>query len=382
MILFCRLTAQQFRVQLASWSNVIFLVLLLAVFAAGFLGMAMEQNLTSDFYSFQLRQGETAYALPIWSMGPGSVHTQVWSAVSHRFLHSYPALGGVLLPMRFVAIWLAFILPLAALILTFKSVSAEIESGTAATLFSLPVSRSVVVLSKITGLALACATSILLGISGALLIAVRLTGAEWTAPQLVRVAAFLAVSGLYTLLFALLGCLISARARSSARSLRMVVCVVISIFGIHVMLGNILGAAQPRVPEEPPMSPEVVSYLHGLRASPLAGPDELPPAVADYIVALETYSAEVYRSVSSRYQVERWVAVVSPASLFLELGSQLLQDQYAEPVQVFAALPQGASPASSPARSVAVIAPELAFLALCIAGLFVANIHTVSRLEV
>ena len=172
-----RMTNHFFAKRLASYQNLMFFLLLLAVLFAGIASMQSDRTGYQRAYA---AWGTSDWdSMPLAVLDIGTAHQTVYSAVSYYFTHSAEGRGGGLLPMRFVMQWLMFILPIVALAASFNSVSEELESGVIQSLFVLPVSHRSVGLAKLFGESLALLTTTLLGLGTIALIAARALGISW-----------------------------------------------------------------------------------------------------------------------------------------------------------------------------------------------------------
>lgn len=111
-----------------------------------------------------------------------------------------------------------FIIPLAAILLSYDSFVGEQEAGTLLLLLSYPVSRSQILMGKLLGhcLVMFITTSCAFGATAGLLLA---AGSEYSASQVVEVfAKFILSSNLLALTFILIGYIVSLRATEKAKA--------------------------------------------------------------------------------------------------------------------------------------------------------------------
>jgi len=365
--------------RLASYQNLMFFLLLLAVLFAGIASMQ------SDRIGYQ--RAYAAWGTSDWDSMPvavleiGTAHQTVYSAVSYYFTHSAEGRGGGLLPMRFVMQWLTFILPIVALAASFTSVSEELESGVIQSLFVLPISHRFIGLAKLFGESLALLTTTLLGLGTIALIAARALGISWSGPQLVRALLGLLVVGLYVTVFLLLGSWISAKARRSSKALWVVAAVFLGLFVLHVSIDGVMRMRASSLPELPAVSSDVHLYFAQLQRRPVLSTAEAPGDVVEYLSELSDYSAAVSERIRAQYARERWIGLVSVSHLFLAVEGELLQDEF--PSAVGIVFREGGDAAGgSIGASLAAVAPEIAWLILLALALTLANGRALSRLEV
>jgi len=364
---------------LFSGRNAVFFVLLVAVLSAGVVSMHSDRSMFQRAYA----QGSPigAFDMPYARQEVTTAHRFVWNAVSYRFLHSASGRGGILLPMRFALQWLAFVIPVVGLALSFDTVSGDIESGLAQSLLTLPLDRRTLGLGRAAGECVAVGVAVVAGLGGVGGLAASLLGIPSSPEQLARMWAMLVGIGLLLVFFFLLGCWISAWARDSGRALWLAAGVFAAALVVTVLFDN-AAALRDDVLPKPPAVPADVGVLlqdHRIRGFPTV--EALPPSVQSYFDQLEDYSAQLRRIVHRRYQIERWIHAVSPAHLLLEVGQQLLQDEYVDAVDViFAEKAEAGEP--SLAASMVRAAPELGWLVLWIAAVGIGYARQLVKLEV
>jgi ABC-type transport system involved in multi-copper enzyme maturation permease subunit len=378
---FTRLVGYFFAKRLWSLPNLLFFLLLLTVLLAGVVAMTSEQRGFARAYAATMPAGMENFSMPLTTLIAGSAHTNVWEAITYRFLHSSPSRGGILLPLRFVAKWLVFVLPLAGFILSYGAVSKEVESGVIESLFTLPIKREVITLGKVVGEAAATVVTLVVGMGMALLLATRLMNVSWNADQLARTLLFLGVMGVYTSFFILLGTWISAIVKRSSSSLWICTTLVVSLFALSTVIDNVAYINANDCPTFPQMSRDVNMYLHGLQFRSLEDPNKVPMAVADYMKELRVYEDAVAHLISSKYKTERWWNFLSPTQLALEVSGQLLQDEYRNAPDVFN-IERSEETSVNVLTSLRQVGPELTWLLLLCALALAANAVTVSRMEV
>jgi ABC-2 family transporter protein len=203
--------------KLTSGSALLLALLSLLLVLSGFLSSVTQIEQYARTYGEEF--GGQPFSILVQTIDKGSVHEQVWEATNFAYLHSYPIIGGALLPLRFAAPWLFIILPFVGLLLGACEVSGELETGVAQTLYGAPVKRSMLGMSRILGDSLAIATVISISILVALAIGSQLVDYEITRAHLARSTVFVLILGFYTSIFVQAGTLISALSRRSARSL-------------------------------------------------------------------------------------------------------------------------------------------------------------------
>lgn len=111
-----------------------------------------------------------------------------------------------------------FIIPLAAILLSYDSFVGEQEAGTLLLLLSYPVSRTQILLGKLVGhsLVMFITTSCAFGLTAGLLL---VAGSEYSASQVVEAfAKFILSSNLLALTFILIGYIVSLRATEKAKA--------------------------------------------------------------------------------------------------------------------------------------------------------------------
>lgn len=111
-----------------------------------------------------------------------------------------------------------FIIPLAAILLSYDSFVGEQEAGTLLLLLSYPVSRSQILMGKLLGhcLVMFITTSCAFGLTAGLLL---VAGSEYSASQVVEAfAKFILSSNLLALTFILIGYIVSLRATEKAKA--------------------------------------------------------------------------------------------------------------------------------------------------------------------
>lgn len=364
-----------------SLPNLLFLLLLLVILLAGVMAMTTEQRGFARSYAASMPASVKSFSMPVTTLVSGSAHRNVWEAINYRFLNSFPVKGGALLPLRFVAKWLAFLLPLAGFILSYSAVSREIESGVIQSLFSLPIKRAAIVLGKMIGETMAVTLTLVVGMGGALLLATRIMRLSWSVPQLTRALVFLGVMGVYVSLFIFIGTWISARTRRSTTSLWICTAITTGLFLLSALIGNVASINAFQYPPFPEMPSDVNLYLHSLPLRPIPQPTQVPGYVQAYMEKLRNHADIVAREISARYQSERWWNFLSPAQLALEVAGQLLQDGYRSAVDVFN-VNRSKTDSASLSASLGLVTPELIWLLLLCGSALLANIITLTRMEV
>jgi len=378
---FRRLLAGTFRDGVIAGRSIALVLLVVALILAGYAGMSLQQASIAGHLSSLLEEGESRYASPIYLIAPGTARTQIWNAINDRYLRSTPSLGGPLLPMRHTAVWMAFIVPLIALILTFDSISAELESGVFRSLLVAPIDRRAVLFGRLAGHVLTAVVTLLLGLAIGLWAIARFVSPAWTGEQIVRLILFFAVLGAYATFFSMIGLFLSATLKRSTRSMWACILLVVAVFGMHMLVENAAGMRSWDLPDAPERSAEVAQYLW--HANPdrvdLAPPP--PPSVLEYIDALQTHTRAVHAVVARRYAAERWMGFVSPTHWLLTMANHLLQDQYKTITDVFAGLPVEAFGTD---RSSALhdLLPEVGGMVAVLVALSTVLVFVVHRLEV
>jgi len=377
-----RLVTWTFFVRLLSVHNIVFLLLLVSILLTGLLALNVEQKGFAAAYAMSLPSSVNSFAMPIATLVSGSAHYNVWEATTYRFLHSTPPKGGILLPLRFVAKWLVVLLPLAGFLRSYSSISGEIETGVIQSLFSLPVRRSLLVLGKMIGDAMAAAVTLMGGMGLALFLAARATDLTYTSAQLARAFAFLGAMGGYAALFVFWGTAISAWARRSGKALLICTAIVIGVFLLASLLDNIfaINLRSHSSFHMPEMPPSVNKYLHDLSRGTQHPEQETPAELTTYLNRLHEYGIQVYGQLAAAYKTERLWNFVSPIQLALEIAAQLLQDEYRSAAEVFDMDRTGGTPPLS--ASLKLVIPELIWLSILCAGGLALTVILILRLEV
>ncbi|MBU1049379.1 ABC transporter permease [Candidatus Bipolaricaulota bacterium] len=371
--------------RLASGAALLLTVLCMLLLLSGFLA-AVER--TEGFASaYERSSGGNPVSLPVQTLDKGSVHTQVWKATDYAYLHSYPIIGGTLLPLRLTARWLFIILPFVGMLLSACEVSGELETGVAQTLYGAPVPRSALGISRVIGDSVAVTALISLGIALGLAIGGLLVEYEIGTAHVTRSAVFILVLGFYTSIFVQLGSLISAVSRRSASALWVCIMVGLAIIGIYVSSDNLLSAAHAQYSsfQRPPMVVNrFLSSPQGM-SNPSMTDEEVAdiggPELARYMMNLAAHQDALHGLIQADYQRERWVALISPVHAIWEVAQQLLQDRHNFSAELFAPI-AAMDPPPSIRRSLAAAWPELAGLVVAWLVLFAINVRVLSKLEV
>jgi len=356
------------------------LCLLCVVVVVGVLAAHSDRALVRRSYA-QYRDGE--FVMPLAVPNGGTAHQIVWDTISYRQLHSSTALGGGLLPMRMVALWLAFLLPMVGLALSFNLVSGDIESGVMGSLLSLPISRRTLGLARLCGEGAALLLVLCLGLGGIALVSSNICRVGWSLEQLVRLAHFLVLVGLYTGIFYVLGAWISARTRSSAKALWIACLLVASLFLGSTAINHAVALRASDLGIPPRASSEVLRYLYRQRVAKgiVSSPDDLPESVSEYFENLSVYSQVLSERLGARYQRERWLAVISPAHLFLGMANQILQDHYPTATRVAYAPSRPLKPARLSTTWMSIL-PEFSWLVILLGAAVTAYARTLRQLEI
>jgi len=375
-----RVFRASFRESLCSPRSAIIALLIVAVTIAGCTEMLSRQSGHMSAVDEQTSAEESSRA-SVYPLTPGTAHAQIWDAINYRYFRSAPMFGGPLLPMRYAAVWMGFFLPILALLLTFDSVSADLESGRLKMLQTAPAWPRAVLLARVAGRIGAAGVALALGLAASLVVVGRLTLFAWTSTQLLRIALFLLFVLAYMLVFSLVGVLASALARYSARALRVSVIIVVSVFGIHLLLENLASLVPLDTPQPPEMSSHVRHVLTSAERLGTRGVVGIDDEVAAYRDSLEEHSEIVYEAVRRRYQQERWLNLVSPSHWLVEVSSQLLQDEYRVITDVFRGMPFGYHDGNA-LPTLRFLILEIAWALVCLTGLTVAVSRVLLKLEV
>lgn len=371
--------------RLVSGPALLMSLLCLLLMLTGFLSTVVR--IENYARSYAADSGGTAFAIPVQNMDKGSVHMQLWEATNFTYLHSYPIIGGALLPLRFSAPWLFIILPLLGLLLGACEVSSELETGVAQTLYISPVHRPVLGMARILGDSLAASILISVWILIALAIGTQLVSFEISGIHVARSVVFVLFLGFYTSIFVQVGNLISALARRSASSLWICVIVVLCLIGVRFVGENLLNASHDPY-SSLPLPRLSVNRILGSPV-PMVDPsmtdEEIRTAVGPefgrYLLELNNHADEVHQTLRTDYQRERWVGLVSPVHAMWEVAQQLLQDRHNFSTELFAPI-VAMDPPPSIRQSLAAAWPELVGLLAAWLLLFGLNIRVLSRLEV
>jgi len=374
-----RIVWHSYRVTLASGANLAFFVLTATLVLSGFLGMMVE---VSQFERAYASQSTEAFTAPLAPVSGGSAHQSVGEAVTYRFIHSLPPLGGALLPFRLVMPGLGLFLPLAAFILAFASMTEERESGHLESLLALPLSTRSYGIGSLLGRHAAGLTTLLaslfVGGMGCLLLYSRTVAPEHVA----RLGIMAGIITLYLSFFMLLGSWISLRARHSDASLRICSVVLVLVLATSAVASNARGVGTfARLPNSPVPPDNVVAYLDATASIHSSARPSHPPDVERYLWELRRYAESLHSSLRERYQLERWWNALSPLELLQEIGGQLLQDEYATVTDVFD-IHRDADPSTSIGQSLHHVLPECIWLAVLTLAALVANLRGCTRLEV
>ncbi|MBU1050240.1 hypothetical protein KKG90_09490, partial [Candidatus Bipolaricaulota bacterium] len=170
--------------RLTSLAALLLSLLTMSLLLSGFLSAAERMEGYGSAYE-QVSAGNPV-AFPVQDVEKGAVHAQAWEATNFAYLHSYPIIGGTLLPLRLSSLWLFIILPFVGMLVSACEVSRELETGVAQTLYGVPVRRSVLGMSRILGDSLAVTAMISVGTLVALAIGSQLLDYEITAAHLMR----------------------------------------------------------------------------------------------------------------------------------------------------------------------------------------------------
>jgi ABC-type transport system involved in multi-copper enzyme maturation permease subunit len=330
--------------------------------------------------------GTLAPSGPVVSVDVGSVHRQVWDATNMTLWGTHPV--GILAPLRLTSRWLFIVLPFVGLLLSSRTISQELESGLAQSLYVSPVRPSTLGMARMVGDSLS--TSLLIGVG----MAVALGFGGWfvrlsiTAEQFVRSVGFIAILGVYTSVFMLIGNLLSAKLRSSARSIWACVAVGILVFSGHLIGENAFIAVHRSYPTVPFPPREVNEFLfeHDMWSTGTVPTLEAltayaTPAVYRYLLELKAHAQAVFDMVEQDYRRERWYGVVSPVHAIWEIAGQLLQDRHVDATEIFAPVPP-LNPPPSIGTSLQRAWPELLGMVVAWLALFGFNVLVLSRMEV
>jgi len=364
---------------LFSGRNLFFFVLLVAVLLAGILSMHSDRTMFQRGYSQGSPIGE--FDMPYAQLDVATAHQFVWNAVSYRFLHSASGRGGLLLPMRFALRWLAFVIPVIGLALSFDAVSRDVESGVAQTLLALPIDRKTFGLGRAAGECGALSVTVVVGLGGVGLVTASLLGIPSSAEQLARMWTMLVGISLLLVLSFLVGSWISARVKESGRALWLAVGVLATLFLISVLIDHGTVLRDETLPEPPAVSVDVGRLLreHAARGYPAL--EVVPPSIESYFEKLTDYSEELSETIRHRHQIERWIHAISPSHLLLEIAGQLLQDEYVDATDVIFSR-DAAEAKTSLAASLLRTAPEFVWLLLWIGITAIAYARQLTKLEV
>ena len=371
--------------RLASGAGLLLSVMAMLLLLSGFLSTAMRTE--GYAWAYEEAFGGVAITFPVQDVDIGSAHSQVWAATNFAYLHSYPIIGGALLPLRLAAPWLFILLPFVGMLATACGVSGELETGVAQTLYGTPVRRAVFASSRILGDSLAISALISLGILVALAIGGQLVDYEIRGVHLARCAAFAVVLALYTSIFVQVGNLISALSRRSAQSLWVCVIAGLAVIGIYFSGANLMAAARAPYPTLPTPPAEVNRLLSaqppGMTGTRTA--EQLAEAggatLARYLIQVNAHADHVQRMLTTDYQHERWYGLVSPVHAVWEIAQQLLQDRHGFSTELLAPVP-AMEPPPSIRHSLLEAFPEIAWLVALWIMLLAMNIRTLTKLEV
>jgi hypothetical protein len=384
MTRFIRLVGFFAKQQLSSGTALLLVTLIVLLVLVGVLTGArmlrdISQRAVQDF-------GTLAPSEPVVSVDVGSAHRQVWDATNATFWGTHPV--GILAPLRLTSRWLFIVLPFVGLLLSSRKISQELESGLAQSLYVSPVSPSTLGMARMVGDSLS--TSLLIGVG----MAVALAFGGWfvrlsiTAEQLVRSVGFITILGVYTSVFMLIGNLLSAKLRSSARSIWACVAVGILIFSGHLIGENAFIATHRSYPTIPFPPPEVNRFLSahdmwltGAVPTLEALTADATPAIHRYLLELKAHAQAVFDMVEHDYRRERWYGVVSPVHAIWEIAGQLLQDRHGDAAEIFAPIPP-LDPPPSIGTSLRRVWPELLGMVVAWLALFGFNVRVLSRMEV
>ena len=368
--------------RLLSLRNGVFLLLVVAVLLAGVVGLESTRRSLQDLVAGRATETGEPWVSAAEELWPGSAHLNVWEAVSSRMLMSEAGLGGPLYPLRTVAPLLAFVLLLAAFVSSYDTVSRDLETRRLDALLTLPVKRHAIGLSRAIGEALALTVTLAAAFVIAMWAATGLIDLEWTGTQLARAAVFLAVLGAYVFLFVLIGTWISLRARSSKRALWAAAIVFVAVLVSHTVGESLMAIDASALPALPEVPTEVTTYLRTSAFRVGADTAEPPEVVQEYVAALDGYLIDLSETLRARYRHERWWNLVSMPALLLEVAGRLLQDQYADVLDVFYSSARPERRSASLAASFGQSAWEIAWLVLLCCGAFALNVRSLTRLEV
>ena len=370
--------------QMTGTSAALLFTLIVALVFVGLLtGARMQSGLS--VWPKSLR-AEDLPSLSIASIDVGSVHRQVWDTTNYLYLGLYP--GGILLPLRLASRWLFIILPFVGLLLASRSISQELESGLAQTLYVSPIRASTLGMARMLGDCFGTFLMIWSSLAVALTAAGALTHLTVTIVELVRSLTFIAILGVYTSIFVLIANLLSVTLRSSVRSVWACIVVALLVFTVHLTGENSYIAAHRSYPTIPFPPREVNEYLYEhdvWLTGEIPTLEELTAdattAVYRYLLNLKGHAQMVFDMFSTDYQRERWYGLISPAHAMWEVASQLLQDRHQDATEIFSPV-SPLDPPPSLAVSVQRVWPELAGILVVWVVLFGVNVRVLSRLEV
>jgi len=374
-----------FRKRIVSVSALLIAAVCAVLVFSGFISSLVKIENYSLAYS-EDAIGDTL-SLPAQTVDEGSTHMKVWDATNYVYLHNYPVIAGGLLPLRIATPWLLLLLPFLGMLLGACEMSRELETGVARTLYTSPVRKAVLGVSRVVGDSLAAALLITVGMLVGLRLGVQLTSFEIPSSHLVRCVGFVLFLSFYTSIFVQVGTLASVRTRSSANALWVCVVIGLCLFGARLAGENLLSAA-PVEYENLPVATQTANRILSMR-TPMVDvtlPDgELaeiaPPALVEYLREVNAHAHATFGMMQRVYQQERWISFVSPFHAIWEIASQLLQDRHTRATEIFAPVPK-MEPPPAVWQSVRQAWPELAGLLIAWGILFVVNVRMLARLEV
>jgi len=383
MTRFIRLVGFFAKKQLSGGTALLFVALIVLLVLVGMLtGARMLKDISRGLVQ---DLGTPAPSGPVVSVDVGSVHRQVWDATNATYWGTYPV--GILAALRLTSRWLFIVLPFVGLLLASRGISQELESGLAQSLYVSPVRPSTLGMARMLGDSLS--TSLLIGVG----LAVALASGGWlvrlsvTTEQLVRSVGFIAILGVYTSVFILIGNLLSATLRSSVRSIWACVAVGLLVFAGHLIGENAFIATHPSYPTVPfpPREVNEFLYVHDMWSTGVVPTVEeltadATPVVYRYLLELEAHAQTVFDMVEADYWRERWYGFASPVHAIWEIAGQLLQDRHVDATEIFAPIPP-LDPPPSIGTSLRRVWPELLGMFVVWLALFGLNVRVLSRME-
>ena len=277
--------------------------------------------------------------------------------------------------MQSIYVWI-FVLPLLGFIFSYNGVSDDLESGRVLSLHTLPLSSSDLAVGRALGNGLAVILSLVAGIGVAAGIGwwwlSRFVPIGLDLADLVRSGLYISFLAVYTLVFVLLGTLISTLTRHSKVALLICLVVFLGIFILHLARENSVLFDAPL----PPTGDQVIrTYFMGFGGR--QGPIEAQRVAAEALKHME----ELFPQIRRHYRIERLLNFLSPANLHIEVASALLQDRFIPPYRIFAPVPLDEAQATI-GQSLRYLLPEILFTLVMIMLLFWLNVRALTKLEV